>query len=184
MADAPLPEAEEKLSLPQQVAALLADLPGLVSDRVLLLSLELKRASRALAEIVALALLASILAATAWLAMWVGIAAALIKFGMSWPWACVVVMVVNLLAVAWAVLRLKSLAPLLALPATLRRFTDADAREREDGARLARRADAENLAREQETLEARRRHSAQEEFGRAAAAADGAARVDERGHGR
>jgi uncharacterized membrane protein YqjE len=128
----------EALSLPQQVAALFTDLPGLVSDRVQLLSLELKRASHALAQILALALLAAILVATAWLALWVGIAAALIKGGMSWPWACVVVMLVNLVAAAWSANRLKTLAPLLALPATLRRLTDSDAREREDALRVAR----------------------------------------------
>lgn len=150
----------EGLSLPQQVTALLADLPGLVSDRVQLLSLELKRASRALGQIVALALLAAILVATAWLFLWVGIAAALIKSGMSWPWACVIVMIVNLIAATWAARRLKSLAPLLALPATLRRLTDSDAREREDAARLERdREDAVRRAREQELLDEQERRA-------------------------
>jgi uncharacterized membrane protein YqjE len=135
MADAassPGPDSEA-LSLPQQVVALLADLPGLVSDRVQLLSLELERASRALAQVLALALFTAILVATAWLSLWMGVAAALVKGGMSWPWACVVVMVANLVPAAWAARRLKALAPLLALPATLRRLTDSDSRERVDG---------------------------------------------------
>ena len=34
-------------------------------------------------------------------------------------------------AAAWAALRIKALAPLLALPATLRRLTDSDAFEKE-----------------------------------------------------
>ena len=41
-------------SLPQAIGALFADLPGLLTDRVRLLSLELRRASNALGQMVAL----------------------------------------------------------------------------------------------------------------------------------
>lgn len=134
----PPPDAapEETLSLPKAVSALFADLPGLFTDRVHLLALELRRASGALGQIVALALLAAILGATAWLALWVGLAAALIQAGLAWPWTALLVLFVNLSAAAWALLRVKALAPLLALPATLRRLTDSDSLERDGGPEL------------------------------------------------
>ncbi len=131
--DAPNPpEAtpDEIVSLPKAVSALFADLPGLLTDRVHLLSLELRRASNALGQIVALGLLAAILFATAWLTLWVGLAAAFLAVGLAWPWIVLLVLFVNLSAAAWAVVRVKALAPLLALPATLRRLTDSDALER------------------------------------------------------
>jgi len=132
--DAPPPDAapDESLSLPKAVSALFADLPGLLSDRVHLLALELRRASGALGEMVALGLLAAILLATAWFALWAGFAAGMIALGLAWPWVVLVVLFVNMSAAAWALLRVKALLPLLALPATLRRLTDSDSRERED----------------------------------------------------
>src|SRR5471030_2525975 len=125
----PPPDAtpDDLTSLPKAVGALLADLPGLLSDRVHLLSLELRRASNALGQMVALGLLAAILFATAWLTLWVGLAAAFLAVGLAWPWIVLLVLFVNLTAAAWAVMRVKALAPLLALPATLRRLTDSDA---------------------------------------------------------
>ena len=132
--DAPPPEGphdDEIVSLPKAVGALFADLPGLLSDRVHLLSLELRRASNALGQMVALGLLAAILFATAWITLWVGLAAAFLALGLAWPWIVLLVLFVNGAAGVWAVLRVKALAPLLALPATLRRLTDADGRERE-----------------------------------------------------
>jgi hypothetical protein len=119
------PDAFE--SLPKAIGALFADLPGLLSDRVHLLSLELRRASNALGQMVALGLLAAILFATAWLALWVGLAAAFLAVGLAWPWVVLLVLFVNVSAAVWALLRVKALAPLLALPATLRRLTDPTA---------------------------------------------------------
>ena len=132
--DAPTPpEAapDEVVSLPKAVGALFADLPGLLTDRVHLLSLELRRASNALGQMVALGLLAAILFATAWLTLWVGLAMAFLAVGLAWPWIVLLVLFVNLTAGAWAVMRVKALAPLLALPATLRRLTDSDALDRQ-----------------------------------------------------
>jgi hypothetical protein len=123
------PDAFE--SLPKAIGALLADLPGLLTDRVRLMSLELRRASNALGQMVALGLLAAILFATAWIALWVGLAAACIALGLAWPWVVLLVLFVNLSAAAWAAMRIKALAPLLALPATLRRLTDSDAFDKE-----------------------------------------------------
>ncbi len=140
----PPPDAapDENLSLPKAVSALFADLPGLLTDRVHLLALELRRASGALGEMVALGLLAAILFATAWFTLWAGFAAGMIALGLAWPWVVLLVLFVNLSAAAWALLRVKALAPLLALPATLRRLTDSDSRERED--ERQRRFDAEH----------------------------------------
>ncbi len=131
--DAPTPPAappDEVVSLPKAVGALFADLPGLLTDRVHLLSLELRRASNALGQMVALGLLAAILFATAWITLWVGLAEAFLAVGLAWPWIVLLVLFVNLAAAVWAVMRVKALAPLLALPATLRRLTDSDALDR------------------------------------------------------
>jgi uncharacterized membrane protein YqjE len=136
----PPPEATPDVplqSLPQAVGALFADLPGILTDRVHLLSLELRRASNALGQMVALGLLAAILFATSWITLWVGLAAAFVAVGLAWPWIVLLVLAVNLAAAVWALMRVKALAPLLALPATLRRLTDSDALarpDREDGA--------------------------------------------------
>jgi uncharacterized membrane protein YqjE len=133
--DAPTPpEAppDEVESLPKAIGALFADIPGLLSDRVHLLSLELRRASNALGQMVALGLLAAILFATAWITLWIGLAEAFLAVGLKWPWIVLLVLFVNLSAAVWALLRVKALAPLLALPATLRRLTDSEAFQRQD----------------------------------------------------
>ena len=132
--DAPTPPEgppDEIVSLPKAIGALFADLPGLLTDRVRLLSLELQRASAALGQMVALGILAAILFATAWIALWVGLAAAFLAVGLAWPWIVLLVLFINLSAGIWAAMRVKALAPLLALPATLRRLSDSDALERE-----------------------------------------------------
>jgi hypothetical protein len=123
--------AHDDVSLPRALGELLADLPGLLTDRVHLLALELRRASGALGQMVALGLLAAILFATAWLTLWAGLVAGFVSLGLFWPWAVLIVLVVNLAAAVWALMRVKALAPLLALPATLRRLTDSDSPERQ-----------------------------------------------------
>ena len=107
----------------QVLAALLQELPGLVSDRVHLLSLELKRAGLTLVRMIALLLGGAILLATAWLALWAAISVMLVSAGLGWGWAFAVVLLINLGAAAWALLQVKRLAPLLGLPATLRHLT-------------------------------------------------------------
>jgi hypothetical protein len=100
--------------------AIWRDLPGLVSDRVDLLSLELLRAGRSLAQIVALIVAAAILGVTAWLVLWVGVAGALVALGLHWAWALLLVLAVNALAAWAAVARVRRLLPNLRLPATRR----------------------------------------------------------------
>ena len=114
-------------SVLQTLQALWLDLPGLVSDRVHLLTLELKRAGGALALMLGLVIGAAVLASTAWIALWVGIAAALLHWGLAWGWVFLIVLVLNLGGALFALLRAKSLAHLLTLPATVRRLTVAPA---------------------------------------------------------
>lgn len=99
------------------------ELPGLVSDRVDLLSLELQRAGRVLAQIVALLVGAAILGITAWLTLWAGIAVGLVELGLHWSLSLLLVLALNG-GVAWlAIGRLRMLLPLLRLPATRRHLT-------------------------------------------------------------
>ena len=112
-------------SVLQMLQALWLDLPGLVSDRVHLLTLELKRAGGALAVMLGLVIGAAVLASTAWIALWVGIAAALLHWGLAWGWVFLIVLALNLGGAAFALLRARSLAHLLTLPATVRRLTVA-----------------------------------------------------------
>lgn len=103
-----------------RVQALLDELPGLFSDRVDLLSLELHSAGLALAQMLMWTVAAAILGVTAWLALCSGVAAALVFAG--WPWQGVVtgVVILNLLVAAIAVSRARRLAPRLGLPLTRR----------------------------------------------------------------
>jgi uncharacterized membrane protein YqjE len=96
------------------------ELPGLVSDRVELLSLELHRAGLALMRIVVLMIAASILGVTAWLALWSAAVMALVAAGLPPALALGCALLVNVAAAAWAVARARRLLPLLRLPATRR----------------------------------------------------------------
>jgi hypothetical protein len=116
-AKAPSLESESLFGVLQ---GLLHDLPGLVSDRVELFSLELKRASRALAQLAALAIAIAVLGVTAWIAIWVQVGVWLWQAG--WPWLPVV-LIVHAAAIWFAAMRARTLSHLLGLPATRRRLT-------------------------------------------------------------
>jgi Putative Actinobacterial Holin-X, holin superfamily III len=111
------------VSLPTLLRQLAGDVPGLVSDRIQLLSLEVRRAGLALAQMIALVVAIGVLAATAWVALWVGAAAALLSWGLAPGWVVLIVIGLNLGAAAIAAQRVRHLVPLLALPATVRRLT-------------------------------------------------------------
>lgn len=99
---------------------LVAVVPGVVGDRLELLALELQRASRGMMQIAALVLATAMLGATAWLALCTGIALMVVGLGLSWPWALLAVLVINL-ALAWAALsRVRHLIASVGLPATRR----------------------------------------------------------------
>lgn len=117
------PEAATERSLLALWHDVVHELPGLISDRVTLLSLELHRASRAFAQLAVAGVLALLFGATAWFMIWGGITAGLIEAGLHWAWAIAIAVVVNLLGAWLAVRRAIALAPRLALPATLRHMT-------------------------------------------------------------
>lgn len=110
-------------SLFGSLKAVLGELPGLVSDRVHLLALELRRAGQALALMVAFVAAAAVLLCTAWLALWAGLAAAAIQAGVPWGWVMIIVLAINLAAAFYALQRARVLSHLLTLPATMRRLT-------------------------------------------------------------
>ena len=113
------------VSLSRLLRDFIGELPGLVGDRVQLLSLEVGRAGQALAQIVALALAIAVLVATAWIALWVGAAALMLAWGLALGWVVAVVLAFNLAAAGWAAYRVQRLAPLLGLPASVRRLAAA-----------------------------------------------------------
>lgn len=104
----------------QSLQDLAAALPGLVSDRLELLALELHRAGRGIVQIVVLVLTVAILGACAWLAVCVAIALAVVALDLSWPVAMLAVLLVNLV-LGWAAMaRVRRLLANLGLPATRR----------------------------------------------------------------
>lgn len=116
-----IPErAAEPAPLLEQLQTLWQALPGLVSDRVELLSLELQRAARALAQIVALVVAMAILGVTAWLVLWAGVIHLLVVAGLPMLAALLLVIGANGLAIVVALARVRSLLPKLSLPATRR----------------------------------------------------------------
>ncbi len=117
------PQRPATTSLPRLIAELMDDLPGLISDRVHLFTLELRRASRSLVMVLALCGAAVLLLATAWLALWLGIAAALYEQGLSPAWSAFGALAVNAALAAIALKRVLRLTPLLRLPATVRHLT-------------------------------------------------------------
>jgi uncharacterized membrane protein YqjE len=116
----PRPASGRPAPLSDLLLDLLHDLPGLVSDRVELLSLELQRAGLAVVRILLLGVAAAIFAATAWLALWGGLVAVLVAVGLHWGLALAVTLILNLAAAGFALLRASQLTPLLKLPATRR----------------------------------------------------------------
>ena len=107
----------------QTLQGLWHELPGLISDRVDLLTLEARRASRALMKIAVLAVAATLLGVTAWLTLWSAVVGLLMLAGLHWSLALLAVLVVNLGAVWWAVARMRALLPDLRLSATRRHLT-------------------------------------------------------------
>ena len=126
------PDEAPPASLTRQLQALLHVLPGLFSDRVELLSLELQRAARALAQIVALVVAVAILGVTAWLLLWAGVIRLLMTAGLTVEGALLVGLLLNAGVIAWAVQRMRRLLPRLSLPATRRHLVPPDQPEKPD----------------------------------------------------
>jgi hypothetical protein len=119
----PPDERRAASSLLDLVQSLLRELPGLISDRVELLALELSRAGAALGKIAALGVAVAILGITAWAALWVGVVLGLLALDWHWAVALAVVILGNAGAAVWALLQMRRLAGLLKLPATRRHLT-------------------------------------------------------------
>ena len=107
--------SESMLDLVRDV---LHDLPGLVGDRVELFSLELHRAGLALVKVLAMTVAAAILGVTAWLAVWSILVGLLMAAGWHWAAANGLVVLINIGAAAYAVMRARRLMSHLSLPAT------------------------------------------------------------------
>lgn len=105
------------------------DVPGLFSDRVELLSLELHRAGLAFLQIVMLGFALAALGLTAWLLVWILVIAGLVNAGMSLAVALLGALALHMLLGFCLARKLKKLLPMLGLPATRRhlRFADAQA---------------------------------------------------------
>ncbi len=114
----------------QQFKALWADLPGLVSDRVELLSLELQRSARSVAEIVAWLVALAVLGVTVWLALWAAIVVFLVSSaGVALPLTLLLAVAVNVGVMVLVVQRVRRLLPRVALTATRRHLTAPDSRD-------------------------------------------------------
>lgn len=107
-------------SLFQQLTSLARELPGLVSDRVELLSLELQRATQSLMQIVVLTVAIAILGVTVWFALWGALIGLLMHGGLPLLAALLLTIAINALVIAVAVARVRKLLPRLQLPATRR----------------------------------------------------------------
>lgn len=116
-------------AMPARLRRLLDALTGMLSERVLLLTLELQLAGRALGLIVLLVGAAAVAALTAWGALWLIVAAWVVEAGWGWAWAALLVATFNAAAAAAALLKARALYRLLALPATLRHLTIPGAEE-------------------------------------------------------
>jgi len=114
--------ADSVASAVSELRALIALLPAVITDRVRLLTLELHRARNALALLVVLGLVATLMLGTAWFAMWAALAAWIVSSGVAWGWAALAVMMINLVVAVVLLLKARRLGPLVALPATARRL--------------------------------------------------------------
>jgi hypothetical protein len=102
---------------------LLHQLPQAFSERIHLLALELQRARNAFIVIAGLVLAASVLLGTAWIALWIGFAFALVEAGMSRTGVSALILLINVGAATLALIYARSLITFVALPATTRQLT-------------------------------------------------------------
>lgn len=126
--------ADDGGSLHGRLRAMLSSLGGMLGDRVLLLSLELRLAGRALGTIVALGVGAAVAALTAWLGLWLALGAWIVDTGGSHAVAALVVIVANGVLAAICLVKARGLVKLLTLPATLRALTGAAHADEDDDA--------------------------------------------------
>lgn len=120
------PTSSAAASLWADLQHVFSTLAHLLSDRVHLLTLELRRALQALAQIMGLALAAVLMLATAWWVLWGAFAWLLVdKAGWSWGWTALLIAAINLVAAGALAYKILALSLLLRLPATVRQLTTA-----------------------------------------------------------
>lgn len=107
-------------SLLDAVSGIWRELPGLFSDRVELLSLELQRAGQALLQIAMLGMALAVLGVTAWLILWSLIITGLTLAGLHWLAVFIGALAAQVLLGLWVVHLVKRLLPLLRLSGTRR----------------------------------------------------------------
>jgi hypothetical protein len=105
-------------SLPAALLDVWQELRAAVGGRALLLSLEARRAGVALSEMVMLAVLAALLLCAAWIALMAGVFMTGLAFGLRWPGALALVIVLDLGAAAFAWGHVRRLSEHLSFPAT------------------------------------------------------------------
>jgi|GEM_PF-1525833 uncharacterized membrane protein YqjE len=119
-------------SLGSLIGGLLSDLPGLVGDRVELLSLELHRAGLALLHMAILGMALTVLGMAGWVIVWALLLLGLVAAGLSWATGLGVALLAHALLGWWAVNRIRRLIPTLGLPATRRQLTFGSATSPDD----------------------------------------------------
>lgn len=107
---------------------LIEELPGLVSDRVHVFSLELARARRSLVLLVLMLGAAALCGTIGWAVLCGALVALALHFGIHWGWALFAIGFVHLLAAALLLDRARRRVPHLAFPATQRCLTVAGRR--------------------------------------------------------
>lgn len=112
-------------SISQLLMSLLKDLPGLISDRVHLLALELRRARQSFVQMALMVVVAAILAATAWVAFWAFLAVIVVAIGVPWYAVFGIIVLINCLGGWMAIRHAQTLVEDLTLPATVRHLTIA-----------------------------------------------------------
>jgi uncharacterized membrane protein YqjE len=122
-AEGPFKKPPGAESILQLLKAMWQEVPGLLSDRVELLSLELERARGALVRIVALTVAAAVLGVTSWLLLWAAAIFGLLALGLDILWTLLLVLGVNVVATLWVVALARAQFPRLGLPATRRHLT-------------------------------------------------------------
>lgn len=122
-------ETQGATSAPSQDASLMdlfrgiwREVPGLLSDRIELLSAELDRAGLVLLHLAQLGIAMAVLGITAWLMLWCLAVAGLALLGLHWLAAIAVGVAVQIALMIWVFIRVKKLVPLLGLPVTRRRL--------------------------------------------------------------
>lgn len=118
-------------NLQQRASALWTNAKGLVHDHTQLALLEVQRASLGLVKIIAAAVVISVLAVTAWMALVTAGVVWAVGAGASWGVAIVVAAVINIVAAAALALWIKKQVPELLFAATLRQLR-GDAPEDEE----------------------------------------------------